>query len=526
MSVAKVVWNGKTLVDLTDKTVTSSSLHSDYVAFSCAGTSFTGVATDQHTVENQIIDRSYTGVYSNDRITKLGTNFALSRLPGLTAVYLPNVTNMETYSFDLDQALATVSMPKVTQIKSYCFRTCTVLTNISFPSVEIIGEYGFQGSGLTSLTSDMFPAVNTIYPYAFQNCTKLTTIDLPTLNNFGAGASGSHVFQGCTKLTSVKLPNLQLMGTGGYQFQGCTSLPSIHLSIGNAGQYCFQGCTKLLTAVIGRYGTMNGRTYTGDTILQVVDVNASKVNSQEFKDCPALTVIIFRANIVAPLAYAPNNSSNGAFVGTRYNTGGVGGTIFVPNDYISSYQTATNWVTLNGYGTVTWLAIEGSQFEHYWGDGEPMDGYNPIGHMLPNRTTTGTGVTCVTNKANHVKITLSSATGPVVINLTNGQIGDSTVIDNLSDSLFEIPASTQCKLWLNNILNAAGNTFEINFRKTNASTSASFTTGSDAHTGTKTITQTLAAAEDVSCLYVWIETPIDGTIEFDVAFGVGDNRYI
>ena len=39
------------------------------------------------------------------------------------------------------------------------------------------------------------------------------------------------------------------------------------------------------------------------------------------------------------------------------------GTVYVPEDLISSYQTATNWSTLYNNGTVTFTKIEGSIYE-------------------------------------------------------------------------------------------------------------------------------------------------------------------
>lgn len=52
-----------------------------------------------------------------------------------------------------------------------------------------------------------------------------------------------------------------------------------------------------------------------------------------------------------------------AFNGTPFASGGSGGTIYVPSSLISEYQSASNWTTVNGYGTITWAAIEGSQYE-------------------------------------------------------------------------------------------------------------------------------------------------------------------
>ncbi len=526
MSVAKLQWNGKTIVDLTDKTVNASNLHEGYTAKDNSGDQIIGDATASHSVENQLVERTLSGTYTNTRITSLGNNFALARLTNLTEVNLPNVTNLHGYDFDAS-GIVTIHLPKITTISSYSFRKCNKLKTIDCPNVTLVKEGAFQDcTSLTAITSENFPAVTTIGTKGFQGCTNITEINLPNLTNLGeAGAVGSNAFYGCTKLTKVNLPNLINVGTGGHQFHSCTSLLSIHLTKVGTGTCMFQSCTSLLTAVIENGTVLNGQTFREDAKLITLDTNQTKTGIWEFRNCSALSNIILRHTAIMTLTYGIT-ANNDSFYGTNFLSGGTGGSIYVPANLLENYKAATNWATLNSYGTVAWKTIEGSPYEHYWGDGVPMDGYQPINHMLTNSTFTGTGVTCVTNQANHVKVTLSDATAPVIINLTTKEIGGASVVNNLATSLFTIPASTQCKLWLTNIKNAAGSDFAINFRKTGQATSASFGTGNGTHTGDLTITQTLSSAEDVSCLFVYINTPVNGTIEFDVAFGVGNNRYI
>lgn len=245
-------------------------------------------------------------------------------------------------------------------------------------------------------------------------------------------------------------------------------------------------------------------------------------------DCTGIFTLILRKTV--DLVSLANIN---AFYYTPFKNGGSGGTVYIPKifyDHLGDgtaldYQAASNWSTTHGYGTITWAQIEGSQFENYYADGVPITTSNSIDYMLPVVSKTVNKVTLNITQLNHVKITLSGATSPVVINLTTGDIGGLEVVNNKS-SLFEIPAEEECKLWLYNIKNAAASTFAINFRLANSSTSASFGTGNNTHTGMLTVTKTLDTAENISCLFVYIVTAVDGTIEFDAAFGVGKDRYI
>lgn len=57
---------------------------------------------------------------------------------------------------------------------------------------------------------------------------------------------------------------------------------------------------------------------------------------------------------------------------TQFASNGTGGTLYVPQALISSYQSATNWSTILGYANNSIQAIEGSQYENYYADGTPM----------------------------------------------------------------------------------------------------------------------------------------------------------
>ncbi len=196
--------------------------------------------------------------------------------------------------------------------------TANVTGAITIPSATSITAYGFYGyTGITSLSA---PNVTTIHACAFNGCTGMTSISLP--KGSASGNYDSAIFQNCTGLTVLALPGwTRVLYTN--TFNGCTNLATIDIgsSSGNIG------------------------------------------NSQVFLNCSSLTTLILRKSSVITLGNV------GVFNGTPFASGGAGGTIYVPNALISSYQTATNWSTLYGYGTVTFTKIEGSQYENYYADG-------------------------------------------------------------------------------------------------------------------------------------------------------------
>ena len=73
-------------------------------------------------------------------------------------------------------------------------------------------------------------------------------------------------------------------------------------------------------------------------------------------------------------------ANTNVFGGTPFASGGAGGTIYIPKvlyDHLGDgtsldYKAATNWSTIEGYGTITWAKIEGSQYENYYADGTPI----------------------------------------------------------------------------------------------------------------------------------------------------------
>ena len=164
--------------------------------FGDAVDAITGGGAD-HSVEDAIIARSISGAYSNDRITTVGVG-AFFGCQALTAIDLPNVTQVKRNAFASCNNLQTINIPKatefgievflnsgiqqadfplVTTIGDWCFKTTTNLTSANLPLVTALPADAFRNSSIQ--TAD-FGAVTNINRTAFTDCTNLETLIIRT----------------------------------------------------------------------------------------------------------------------------------------------------------------------------------------------------------------------------------------------------------------------------------------------------------------------------------------------------------
>jgi len=207
-----------------------------------------------------------------------------------------------------------------------------------------IRPYFFQGySGMTSLASNK---ASKLQSYAFQNCTGLTAINCPGTTRVEASC-----FEGCSNLSSIILSkNYDL--SGGNQFRQCSSLQDfVFWGNGTGKTMCYE-CSSLRA-------------------IDIAHANVYNIAESCFYNCLALKTIILRKTSGVILLANIN-----AFSGTPFANGGIGGDIYVPKTLYDAlgtgtndYKAASNWSTINGYGTITWHAIEGSYYETHYADG-------------------------------------------------------------------------------------------------------------------------------------------------------------
>lgn len=137
----------------------------------------------------------------------------------------------------------------------------------------------------------------------------------------------------------------------------------------------FEGNSNLKTVVFP--DLINTSTYIGNSSgIETIDIGSSfsTIPNAMFQASNLGTLILRRTSIVA-------TGANG-LGGTKFKSGGAGGEIYIPKvlyDHLgdstsSDYKHATNWSTIDGYGTITWKQIEGSIYETQYADGTPIGG--------------------------------------------------------------------------------------------------------------------------------------------------------
>ena len=217
-----------------------------------------------------------------------------------------------------------------------------------------IGEYGFCMMYNKTMTSVSFPNVINIEYKGLYGCYGLTKVDFPVCISLG-----SQAFASCPSLRSAYLPSVTTIGSLTFNstpisvlvMPSLTAVPTEGLCTQTQGLYIADFGSNLSS--IGIRGL--GRRYSTTTDL--------------FK-----YLILRNANVVVAL------SNVNAFQFTPFASGGKGGIIYIPKvlyDHLGDgteldYPAATNWATLNSYGTIPWAQIEGSQYEDYYANGVPI----------------------------------------------------------------------------------------------------------------------------------------------------------
>ena len=223
-----------------------------------------------------------------------------------------------------------VVLDSATSIKSEAFCRCDNMTKISSETVT------------------------TIYARAFELCRNLTEVSFPNVTDIGTkngsyGVTGS-VFAGCPKLQKFYFPKLKTItgarcfgqddaagggGVGSSSYPATIALPSI-TSLANQ---VFRGTGGYWDAID-------------------LGPGLTAIGSDQFYQGTFQKLILRRTSGVVT---APSADS----IKYIYN-------VWVPSALIASYQTATNWATRYNAGTITFHAIEGSEYEHYYADGTPI----------------------------------------------------------------------------------------------------------------------------------------------------------
>lgn len=253
----------------------------------------------------------------------------------------------DTLVMALHNQVTSVSDDTLTSIRSYGLAYMTALTEVSFPNLQAINTYAFYNDANLVMDGWQFPKAKTIGNYAFRYCYGLTgDVVLPST----VTSIGQYSFASCKNITTFTATG-SITTFGTYTFAGASAdhkmtVREIHLPN--------LGTSIALNLNFGSATAANACQY-----LEVCDIGKAKsIAANTFANCYKLQTLIMRRTSVTTCA----NVS--AFLNTPLRgRNSLTAKIYVPSSLIDSYKSASVWTTINGYGYVEWLPIEGSEWE-------------------------------------------------------------------------------------------------------------------------------------------------------------------
>ena len=199
----------------------------------------------------------------------------------------------------------------------YCDRNIDVNVNVEDSGADVFAGL-VQGTIEGAYVNDK---ITSLRPYAFAVCDYLTSISLPNCTTFTfLEADYGCYFRNADSLKTIDIPNLTTIENGARCFNWCKSLKEFDApnltSVTNTSTM-FSYCTSIRKINLPKLG---GTTLSANT----------------FPNCYNLEELILGGNELNPLANVNAFSNTGSNV--------IGGfKVYVPDDLVESYRTATNW---------------------------------------------------------------------------------------------------------------------------------------------------------------------------------------
>lgn len=240
---------------------------------------------------------------------------------------------------------------------------------------DIVDAINAKTGGTSAMTpAEMVTAIGTISggEATFEQYLKNTIGDYS--NDEVTDINGYACYRFGGGIRNLRLPNVTSIGNSAFYMASLSSIFAPNATLG-ASAFGYNG-GYFTMAVIGRISGQS-EVLRGNTNLAIVDfasINGSSLLNKVFNGCPNLKTVIIRSSTLCIMRYSEN------FTSTPFDSGGSGGTIYIPKvlyDHLGDgtsldYKAATNWSTLDSYGTITWAQIEGSIYETQYADGTPI----------------------------------------------------------------------------------------------------------------------------------------------------------
>ena len=203
--------------------------------------------------------------------------------------------------------------------------TTDVLFFNAFSGADITEVHGPDVTGYLSLNTG-----GTVRGNTFTSCAYLEVADFPKLTKLASG-----LFFRCIALETLNLPLVDGLDT---------------TTTGNV----FAQCTSLEYLVLPSYADLTYNGFANScSKLKAVDLKApTSIGASSFNNDTVLDMLVFRGTTACALG------NINAFNNTPFASGKAGGTLYVPQSTIASYQSASNWSTILGYANNQIKSIE------------------------------------------------------------------------------------------------------------------------------------------------------------------------
>ena len=309
-----VCLNGTCTIDWGDGSATETVAGTSYTTLQYAPHTYPAVGSYTITIDGNV------GFYSN--------NSSASILSIKSAI-----TSKRTYS----QCITAIRLSETAKINNYAFNDLISVKYITIPDgVTSIGTYAFQNCyALTSITIP--DGVTSIGGNAFFSCYALTSITIPD----GVTSIGAQTFNYCCALTSITIPD-SVTSIGGNAFQHCHALTSITIpdNVTSIGTYAFSSCYALTSITIPDSVTSitNYAFYNCHALASItIPDSVTNIGNNAFQHC--YSILKYHFTSITPTTLGTN-----VFSGITSDT-----VIYVPQESVEAYKTATNWSTYASY---------------------------------------------------------------------------------------------------------------------------------------------------------------------------------
>ena len=165
---------------------------------------------------------------------------------------------------------------------------------------------------------------------AFLGCQALTAIDLPNVTQVKRNA-----FEACNRLQAINLPKATEFGKG--VFTNSAIQQANFPLVTTIGDNCFYIANHLISANLPLVTSLPIDSFRLSSIQTADFAAVTNINRTAFTDCTSLETLIIRTPSVCVIS-----DISVALRGSKIASGA--GYIYVPDNLVDSYKTATNWV--------------------------------------------------------------------------------------------------------------------------------------------------------------------------------------